>query len=165
MAAGNTYVALASTTLTGNAGSVTLSSISSAYTDLVLVLNIIGNAAQDTYFGINGDTGTNYSSTLLTGNGTTATSTRASNQGVGYIASVATSTTNPNFNAVVHFQNYSNTTTYKTVLARSNNASTGTQAVVSLWRSTAAITSINISPSTSSYAAGSTFTLYGILAA
>lgn len=166
MAAGNTYEAIATQTLGSNAGSVTLSSIPATYTDLVLVMNIIGNAAQQIYFQVNGDTASNYSSTLLEGNGTAASSTRASNQGVGYISIVATtSTTNPNFNAIVNFMNYSNTTTYKTVINRANNAAAGVDATVSLWRSTAAINSINISPSTSSFATGSTFSLYGIKAA
>jgi hypothetical protein len=40
MAAGNTYTPLATQTLGSAAASVTFSSISGAYTDLVLVLNI-----------------------------------------------------------------------------------------------------------------------------
>jgi hypothetical protein len=161
-----TYTLIASNTLSSNAGTVTLSSIPATYTDLILVTNIIGNAAQQIYFQVNGDTASNYSSTLLEGNGTAASSTRALNQGVGYISIVATTaTTNPNFNAVINFMDYSNTSTYKTIINRANNAATGVDAAVSLWRSTSSINSISITSSTSSFAAGSTFKLYGIEAA
>ena len=62
-------------------------------------------------------------------------------------------------NSITHFMNYSNTTTYKTLLTRANNANNGVNAEVNLWRSTAAITSISIN----SLKAGTTFNLYGIL--
>jgi hypothetical protein len=68
-------------------------------------------------------------------------------------------------NSIFNILDYANTTTYKTVINRANNAATGVDATVSLWRSTAAINSINISSSTSSFATGSTFSLFGIKAA
>jgi hypothetical protein len=61
--------------------------------------------------------------------------------------------------------NYSNSTTYKTILSRGNVTGTGIDLNVSLWRSTAAITNITVTSFTSTYTAGSTFTLYGIKAA
>jgi len=61
--------------------------------------------------------------------------------------------------------NYSNTTTYKTGLVRANSAASGTDAIVGLWRSTAAITSIVATHDTAQFATGSTFTLYGIASA
>jgi hypothetical protein len=62
--------------------------------------------------------------------------------------------------------NYSNTTTYKTVLLRSNNASAITVATVGLWRSTSAINTIKIyADGAAVFSVGSTFTLYGIKAA
>jgi hypothetical protein len=158
-----TYTLISSNTLGSSAGSVTFSSIPSTYTDLIIVSNIIGNATQENYFRFNGDTGSNYSSTLVAGNGTSATSTRFSNQNVGYISRLATSVvTNPNYNSILSIMDYANTTTHKTALVRANNAGAATEAVVSLWRSTAAVNSVTILPSTSSYATGSTFRLYGI---
>ena len=68
-------------------------------------------------------------------------------------------------NAIVQFQNYSNTTTYKTVLSRGNNASNLVEAFVGLWRSTSAITAIDIKTQSGNFSIGSTFTLYGIKAA
>jgi hypothetical protein len=69
-------------------------------------------------------------------------------------------------NQIIHFMNYSNTTTYKSLLARGNNAASGTDAIASLWRSTAAITSITFNLQTGgTFDIGSTITLYGITAA
>jgi hypothetical protein len=66
-----------------------------------------------------------------------------------------------------NIQNYANTTTYKTALNRSNAASQGVEALVTLWRSTAAINSITISTDNggSIIDTGSTFSLYGIKSA
>jgi hypothetical protein len=61
--------------------------------------------------------------------------------------------------------NYSNTTTFKTMLNRSNVPSTGTGATVGLWRNTAAISSLTITSESGNLQSGSTFTLYGILKA
>ena len=178
MAAGNTYVALASTTLTTTTASVTFSSISGAYTDLVLVINALGYFGSNTYVNgkmqVNGDTGANYSTTNLYGNGTTAGSNRVSSQSSWtnpFSIFPANSTDNSiRGTTVINFMNYSNATTYKTVLVRSNVTGTTaggeTQATVNLWRNTAAITSMTISnnDSATGFVAG-TFTLYGILAA
>jgi hypothetical protein len=61
--------------------------------------------------------------------------------------------------------NYSNATTNKTVLSKASNASNNVDAIVALWRSTAAITSITILGNGQNYGIGSSFSLYGIKAA
>jgi hypothetical protein len=61
--------------------------------------------------------------------------------------------------------NYSNTTTYKTVLNRMDDASTYVATNVGLWRSTAAINSITIVAGTGNLPVGLMATLYGITAA
>lgn len=170
MAAGSTYTPLATTTLGSATASVTFSSISGAYTDLVLVISPASSAQKDVDIRLNGDTGTNYSRTVLTGNGTSAASSRTTSDASAYITYyAATNTTLGNSVFIVNFMNYSNTTTYKTMLARANNASTGVDAAVALWRNTAAITSIQVGPNlqqgTNTWSTGSTFTLYGIVAA
>lgn len=160
-----TYDCIATTTLSSAQSSVTFSSISGSFTDLVLVFAGAQTGAGVTYFGIrfNSDTGSNYSYTAIAGDGTTATSNRGSNQSYIYIALGSPITSGQN-NAIVHFQNYSNTTTYKTVLGRANNAAERTEAGVALWRSTSAITSMAISIAANNFASGSTFSLYGIKA-
>jgi hypothetical protein len=167
MAAGSTYTPIATTTLGSAAASYTFSSISGSYTDLILVSTPIVTAA--TTFGLyfNGSTAANYSATILTGDGTSAASTRVSNQTEIRISYAATSRTTNTTNIITQIQNYSNATTYKTLLSRDNAASDGTGAIVGLWRSTAAITSITIIPISggSIINTGSTFTIYGISAA
>lgn len=165
--ASNTYVALKATTVTGSpVGSVTLSSIPQGYTDLVLVINGSASGASDVGLQFNSDTASNYSRTWLSGNGSSAFSGRASSVAFAKISAYGNMNTSFNFNAIVNIQNYSNTTTYKTILSRSNNASLGTDAIVNLWRSTSAITSIYVySPDSQTFSVGTTFTLYGIAAA
>ena len=178
-----TYEKIATTTLGSASATVTFSSISGSYTDLVLVING-GITDAGFVFGIrlNSDTGSNYSSTAMYGNSSSAFSDRKSNFTLGQI------TTDMQgghiFNThIINFQNYSNTTTNKTWVGRSsaNYSATGSGAttvphvgsVVGLWRNTSAITSISISESglggSGSFAygntlSGSTFTLYGIKA-
>jgi hypothetical protein len=167
MAAGNTYVALATNTLSSAAASVTFSSISGSYTDLVLVCAVVSSTtADDIWLRYNSDTASNYSWTNLSGNGTTAISDRFSSQTYFRITRNGyTSTTLPT-NHIINIQNYSNTTTKKTSLVRSNNSAIGTDAVVGLWGATpAAISTILVSMASGNFATGSTFTLYGILAA
>jgi len=168
MAAGNTYVALATNTLGSAAASVTFSSISGAYTDLVLVIQTgaDSSAVAELQVQVNGDTGSNYSRTRLTGSGSAAASSRASSvafmrfTGIAYLPNG-----NLDCNVLVNFMNYANTTTYKTVLSRLNHPAAEVNATVNLWSSTSAITSILIYPSTNNFKAGSTFQLFGIAAA
>lgn len=161
-----TYEPIATNTLGSAAASVTFSSIPGTYTDLVLVC-VNGNANNsdnDIYIRFNSDSGSNYSRTQMIGNGTSATSSRTSNNteiriGPSYNNTVTSHLT-------IHINNYSNTTTNKTALLRSGHASGYTVAEVALWRDTSAITSITLTLQSSvNYVAGSTFTLYGIKSA
>jgi hypothetical protein len=166
MASASTYVPIANQVLTSATASVTFSSISSAYTDLVLVCNhrgVTGSSGNGLYVTLNGDTGANYSDTALYGNGSSAGSGRDSNITAYYVGagSVATEYSSTNIN----FMNYANTTTYKTMLARTGDARLEARASAGLWRNTSAINSILVSYYGYNFDAGSTFTLYGILAA
>jgi hypothetical protein len=66
--------------------------------------------------------------------------------------------------AVGHIMNYSNTTTFKTFIARWGLASAETNTVVNLWRSTSAINAIRIFTG-STMKSGTIASLYGIAAA
>lgn len=168
-----TYEPIATNTLTSGAASVTFSSISANYTDLVLVVNSANatNTTHEIRIILNSDTGTNYSFTYLYGNGTTAGSGRQSNTAYGVLGYFTTpGTTSLAYLGIVNFMAYSNTTTNKTFITRSNaNPTTtyaGAETIVNLWRSTAAINSIKLEHNSgSNFATGSTFTLYGIKAA
>jgi hypothetical protein len=163
MAAGKTYDQLFTTTLTTAVTSLTISSISGAYTDLRLVI-VADDGGTQSYVAIrlNGDSASNYSRTTLYGDGTSAGSYRGNNETYIYCTGLDDSFRG---NIEADFMNYSNATTYKTVLMRGNNTTT-TRAKVALWRATpAAITSIAIYAGSSNFAVGSSFTLYGIAAA
>ena len=163
----STYEPIATQTLGSAQSSVTFNSFS-GYTDLRLVMTPIATSGSTTYVALqfNGDTGTNYSETYMTGNGSSGTSARDSNVNATYLYNTG-APTSAGLVVTTDIMNYSNSTTYKTLITRSNNASAYTNAYVGLWRNTAAITSIVIAPTGGSgtYAAGSTFTLYGIKAA
>jgi hypothetical protein len=166
MPASSTMTPIVNITLTASAGSVTFFSLPQTYTDLVLVASpcSTGTSQPDVYMQVNGTSST-YTRTRMGGNGSstfTTNITGESNWVLGPMEQTVGSTTN-----VCHFMNYSNTTTYKSMLNKSADAAIATQAMVQLWQSTAAITSIYLypEPAKGSFAAGSTFTLYGVKAA
>lgn len=169
-----TYEPISTQTLGSDQATVTFSSIPQTYTDLILVANLKHSFAgslgvRDSFISFNSDTSTNYSATELYGNGSSATSNRETSiAGIPCVASMASATSF--MPTVIQIFNYTNTTTYKTVLIRGGNADDtnyGTYAHVGLWRATpAAITRIDVyAKSTYVWKTGSTFTLYGIKAA
>lgn len=163
----STYTPIASVTLSSAQSSVTFSGIPQTYTDLVLVMSAFGSVSgADIRVQVNSDTTSNYSLTRLVGY-TTAFSNRASNATYWQITNsvgIGSSSSEPTAD-VIHFMNYSNTTTNKTMLVRHNQPQSSlmeTAAQVGLWRSTSAITSITFSLSSGNYSSGSTFNLYGV---
>lgn len=164
----STYTPIVTTTLGSNQANVTFNSFS-GYTDLILVATVktVTYGGVNLNINVNSDSGTNYSWNALVGNGSSATATRSSNQTYmdGDVNSLMDTSTFTQYN--ISFMNYANTTTYKTVLSRAINARSGgaTEAVINLWRSTAAITSMTFDCGADQFATGSTFTLYGIVAA
>ena len=164
-----TYEPISTTTLGSAAASIDFTSITSSYTDLVLVLTGTTASNGDTiYLQFNGDTATNYSRTELYGNGTTVTSSRVTGSNAAFIgdsSAYGTSSTIPG-NWIVNIFSYAGSTN-KTLLSRESmdkNGSGGTDSIVNLWRSTAAITSIKVR-ATGNLSSGFTATLYGILKA
>ena len=162
-----TYSLIASYTAPSAQASYTFTSIPGTFTDLILVSAPIVTAATTFGMRFNSDTASNYSATILTGDGTSAASTRVSTQTEIRISYVATSRTTNTTNIITQIQDYSNATTYKTLLSRDNAASDGTGVIVGIWRATpAAITSITVFPLSGGTIinTGSTFKLYGIQA-
>ena len=166
MAAGSTYTPIATTTLGSTQANISFSSLGS-YTDLIIICNPINTSAgSDIGIQFNSDTGNNYSGTWINGNGTTASSSRISSYSyIPVLQPVSGQSTVYQGQGIIQIMNYGNSTTYKTVVSRYDDASKSTGATVGLWRNTAAITSILMKPGTGSFASGSTFTLYGLAAA
>lgn len=160
-----TYDLLASSVLTTATASVTFSSISQDYRDLVLVVQGLNTTAGsfNTRAYLNADTGSNYSHVWMTGNGSAAASVSQTNSFARLDVNGNTTDTEKNL-VVAQFMDYSATDKHTTYLVRSNRASNGTDAFAGRWANTSAITSIQIFPSGNQLASGSTFHLYGIVA-
>lgn len=165
-----TYDSIATTTLGGPAQTITLSSIPSGYTDLRIVANLANNqAAGNWYIRLNGDTGTNYSFTFLVGNAGNVFTGRSANDSAGIEIDDGFGglTLGPKLITIDMFSYSGNTN--KTSLITSNFDNNGSGSItqyVGLWRNTSAINSITFrNTSASTFAVGSTITLYGILRA
>jgi hypothetical protein len=159
-----TYEKIATTTLGSAQADITFSTISGSYTDLVLVLGSLTTASanQAIRMQLNSDTGNNYGDTNLYGDGSSAASTR--NTGNAYInTTLATTSTTIPSTVIINFNNYSNATTFKTIISRYNSNAT-VSAIIGIWNSTSAITSIKLFCGTGNINSGTTATLYGIKA-
>lgn len=161
-----TYEPIATTTLGSAAASITFGSIPNTYTDLRIVFS--GTSTVNDYTALmrfNSDTGTNYSYTNLNGTGSAAGSNRSTDQ-TSIMLSAGISSTYPDLLQVDIFSYRASV--YKTVLIAESDDCNGSGYVrrrVCLWRSTAAITSIDLISNTTTFKAGTTATLYGIKAA
>lgn len=165
MARTGTYTQIASNTVGTATPSITFSAIPGTYTDLVIVSNFGSSTTTQTIeTRVNGETSasTNYSWTWVFGSGTTATSTRGSNDNRIPVGQIGTSVTTTDNNSIFHFMDYANTTTNKNVLGRFNTPERGVVVVTGMFRSTTAISSISIFTQAGNFNVGSTFTLYGI---
>jgi hypothetical protein len=163
----STYTPIASLTLSANTSSVTFSGIPQNYTDLILVISLkpYSSSEGSIRLNFNSDTGSNYSWTYLTGEGTSAVSGNGSNT-ANIPFSYGNALNNPRQPLIfMNIMNYSNNTTYKRTLHRTSSADSSgyVDAWAGLWRNTNPITSFTISVSyIFDIGAGSTFSLYGI---
>jgi hypothetical protein len=167
MAAGSTYTPIYSTTLGSNQSTVSLSSFS-GYTDLRMILNF-KNTAGGLAIKPNGNSSSIYSMTYLTGNGSSAGSSRLTTGDLGgtgwYIPNAYCSTTN--FNTItIDFMNYTNTGVYKNIIARANDVGDSLAAIIGVAQTIAAVSTLELScDGGGQVASGTSITLYGIAAA
>jgi hypothetical protein len=169
MAAGATYEPIQTQTLGSNQPSVTFSSIPQTYTDLVLVCSMQSTAATDRIaIKFNSGSGNDYTWTRITGDGTNAGSSKYNNQASAEIADYTPQSGSSYLISNTNICNYSNSSTPKVYLTRYGITSNYVAGVIGSWfNNTAAITTITIVPTSggANLISGSTFTLYGILAA
>lgn len=162
-----TYEPINTQTLSTAIADVYFNSIPQTYTDLVLVITSKSAAFQQIGYRLNSNSTGIYSQTQFASTGASAVSQRQSNETYAKLNWYGGSGNQWGV-TIAHFMNYSNTTTFKTCISRGNALAefTGPDATVSLWRNTAAITSINVlGQGGFQFSIGSTFTLYGIKAA
>lgn len=162
-----TYYPIATQTVTSATGAVTFNSVPQTYTDLILVSSRQQASAARLFLRFNNDTSSLYSDVWLTGEGANPFCGKDSNQSLISIGGIWNGTTTTTWATnITHIMNYTNTTTFKSTLTRDANDKNGSGTVemmVGLYRSTSAITTVNVVGG-SNFAVGSTFTLYGIKA-
>ena len=149
------YTALATTTLSSSASSVTFSSIPQGYRDLMLVFNGEGTGDRFMYINPNGDTA-NATAVIMNGSGSSANSFTLTRINFCGWTSTARS------QSITHIMDYAATDKHKTFISRDTESGDRVAARAFRWASTSAITSIEIEADQFSMAAGSTFSLYGI---
>lgn len=162
-----TYEPIATTTLGSAAASITFSTIPGTYTDLRVVLTIKSATTGAAFLRLNGASGTAYSQTELYGNGSTATSSRATSASEINLTQDAIGAAGTITFYTVDVFSYAGSTN-KTVLVTGQTDKNGSGMVynsVGLYRSTSAITSLSLHTNTTGMDAGTTATLYGILKA
>lgn len=164
MPAGATYDPIATTTLSSAASTITFTSITSAYTDLKVVLRFSPSNDDRAICTFNSDNGANYSVTVLNGTGS-AVSTGL-DRDINYIQpSRNAGAANEQQLVIMDIFNYSGSTR-KCVLsdvAADRNGAGLTVKSINLWRSTSAINRIDFKLlNSNNYNIGTTVTLYGI---
>lgn len=155
-----TYDLISRTTLSSATTIIDFTSITGTYADLIFVGNFSNTTNTDLYVRFNSST-SGYSTTQLYGNGTSAGSLRYSNTNALVLDPGAFGVGTSQANIIINIPNYANTSMSKTILARTNAASSTTGAIVGLWQNLSAITSVRLYAD-QNFASGSTFSLFGI---
>jgi hypothetical protein len=154
-------------TLGAAAASIEFTSIPQTFTDLLLLAsgrtNFTGGPDEQMLFSFNAST-SDFSSRVLFGNGSTATSSTVARFAGHFNSNTTTANSFSNFS--VYLPNYSGATnkSYSGDSVYETNATEAFQVITAgLWSNTAAITSITLTGNASgSILAGSTVSLYGI---
>lgn len=160
-----TYDSISTTTLNSSSGTVSITSIPQTYTDLVVVGRMKATSAGGVFIKPNG--GVNYCTFRnMTSDGSTYSSSYipTANQFTGVYHEIAGSSTGVFTTVIYHFNNYSTTNQNKTILYTSINE-LQSKLYVGLAPTTSAISSITWFNENGAFATGSTWSLYGILAA
>jgi hypothetical protein len=158
--------ALANLTLSSSASTVTFSSISGSYRDLILVVTAKSSqSGWESRIKVNGDTGTNYSVIGMYNSGSSANGYAPTTQSVMKFGFFGILSTSASVQWVTHFIDYSATDKHKTVISQIGNATDALiDASTNRWANTSAITEIVAFPGSGTWSAGSTFALYGVSA-
>ncbi len=165
----NTFELIASSTVgSGGAANVEFTSISSAYTDLVLKFSArVDYAAVGIYLGVffNNNVTNFVNSRELYGTGSAAAS-RSATYSYSNIINGASSTSSSFSNGEIYIPNYANTSINKSVSSDSVQENNATQAfstlTAMLWQDTSAINAIKLVPDVGNLVQHSSFYLYGV---
>lgn len=156
------YIPIYTTTLAASAPAVFMANLPQNYSELILIIDANqGAISANANAYINADKGANYSRVRVYGNGSAGYSdvsyTRSD------LGSIFIGSSNQNGLSITNFMNYSSTSQHKTVVTRVNSESYVSLQIYA-WENTSAMTSLEIASATANdFAAGSTFSLIGIL--
>jgi len=166
----SSYESIASVTATGVETQLTFSSISSTYTHLqirgIARYSVAGGTDDNLYMRFNGDTGSNYPTHWIDGNGSTVSAANIAPWDRMLIGKITAGSAGANmFGAcIIDIHDYASTTKNKTVRHIAGDDMNGSGDVwlgSDLWMNTSAINQITMFCS-GIFASGSTFALYGI---
>lgn len=173
---GGGLVLITETTTSGSAANVSFTSIPGTYRDLTVRIRGRTNTPAVTFVNMrmrfNGDTGANYDSAVAVTNGGGGTffSGGAAQTSIWFAdLPAATATANASGMCILDIADYRSTTFWKSTNGRSThkltNINTGMNQMTSggAWRSTAAITQIDVFPATSTFTDNTIVSLYGHL--
>jgi hypothetical protein len=158
-------------TVSGTATTVTFNNIPQVYTDLFIKIGARSNVNavnSEMYINHNSDGTNNYSTTWLTGSGSSAGSARGANNGAVVTIQIngATSTANSFGSVDAYIPRYTQAP-FKQVIVDGvieNNATAADLRLIAyLYRSSLPITSTTFTAVGGSFVSGSTFTIYGII--
>lgn len=158
-----TYIPLANLTLSGSASSVSFSSISQSYKDLVLVVEASASTAADLYMRFNSDTSVYYQWQFMCNSGSMATAGGGASTDYSRSTVQSYMTTSEKTFSLFNISSYSSSSLNKSFTVRSNRAGQGVDAIAGVWTKTTAISSVMVYPNSGTFNAGSTFALYGIV--
>jgi len=165
------YDALATVTLYASTASISFAGSPSGYKHLQIRAMSRGNAATDQdnlLVQFNGDTGANYNSHYVYGTGSVAAAgAETGSQTTAIVGRVtgANLTSGVFGVSIVDILDYTNTnkyTTNRTLCGVDNNGSGIVMLESSLWRNTAAVTSLSLTTGAGSFIQYSSFALYGV---
>lgn len=158
-------------TLASSASSYTFSAIPNTYTDLCLKISARTTAAStngNVFVRFNSDSAANYSYTLLQGTGSAAYSYTFPGETNDFAGAVSGANATANTFGSIEMYIPSYTASQKkplnSISASESDVASNVliESIANLWQGTAAITSITLSTDATSFAAGSSFYLYGI---
>jgi hypothetical protein len=165
-----TYQLISSNVLSSSAASVTFSAIPATYTDLVVRASIRTDRSNSNYgnliFTLNSDTSALYSFTWISGQSTTAASSRTTGRTINDQLNTSLSTSNTFNSMEIYLPSYaaSQSKPLSIITALENNTTNNNnnQATAFLYRSNTAISNIKLEGDSENFVSGSSFYLYGI---
>ena len=159
------YESISTVTTTSAVSSITFSSIPSTFTHLQVRIFSLMESGDNFKMTINNDTASNYSWHQITGDGSSAGAAAGTSTTFMYVGNNNTGSAVIGNVSIIDILDYADTNKYKTVRALHGSDANGSGLIAlrsGNWRSTSAITRIDLTPSVNNFKQYSHFALYGV---